>query len=195
MIGQVLAVVILIAAVVLFFPMGDRWSGAWILALGLFLFVAARTQWRDAADRPEVLEHPVGELRRELPAPLSPRASVAELEAVLRTNPRAVFVPVLDERGAVGALVTRDAVARIPPANRASVPIRSLAEPLVALPRPPRRVGAGRGRSSRPGSLVVGPGRRRRRRRGRAVLRGRRRRPRRGVRLNARRRGSSTAGR
>ncbi len=35
MIGQVLAVVILIAAVVLFFPMGDRWSGAWILALGL----------------------------------------------------------------------------------------------------------------------------------------------------------------
>jgi len=135
MIGQVLAVVILIAAVVLFFPMGDRWSGAWILALGLFLFVAARSQWRDAADRPEVLEHPVGELRRELPAPLSPRASVAELEAVLRTNPRAVFVPVLDERGAVGALVTRDAVARIPPANRASVPIRSLAEPLVALPR------------------------------------------------------------
>ncbi|UDY35896.1 site-2 protease family protein [Dermatobacter hominis] len=135
MIGQVLAVAMVVGAIVLFFPLGDRWSGAWIFALGLFLFVAARSQWKDAADQPELLHHPVGELQRELPTPLGPGAPVAELERLFAAHPRAVFVPVLDDRGAVGALVTRDAVARIPPAHRGSVPVRSLAEPLVALPR------------------------------------------------------------
>ncbi len=135
MIGQVLAAIMVIGAIVLFFPVGDRWSGAWILALGLFLFIAARAQWRDAADRPELLERPVGELQRTLPDPLAPGASVADLERVFASQPSAVFVPVLDDRGAVGSLVTRDAVARIPPAHRRAVPVRSLSEPLMALPR------------------------------------------------------------
>jgi Zn-dependent protease len=135
MIGQVLAAIMVAGAIVLFFPVGDRWSGAWIFALGLFLLVAARSQWKDAADQPELLTHPVGQLQRQLPAPLGPGASVAELEGLFAAHPRAVFAPVLDDHGAVGALVTRDAVARIPPAHRASVPIRSLSEPLVALPR------------------------------------------------------------
>jgi len=135
MIGQVLAGVMVVAAIVLFFPMHDRWSGAWIFALGAFLFVAARSQWKDAADRPELLSEPVGVLQRELPAPLAPGASVADLEAALNRHPRAVFVPVLDDRGAVGSLVTRDAITRVPPAHRSSVPIRSYAQPLVSLPR------------------------------------------------------------
>ena len=135
MIGQVLAALMIVGAIVLFFPVGDRWSGVWILALGLFLFVAARAQWKDAADQPELLEHPVGQLQRALPTALAPGAPVAELERVFAANPRAVFVPVLDDRGAVGALVTRDSVARIPPAHRNSVPVRSLSEPLMSLPR------------------------------------------------------------
>lgn len=135
MIGQVLAGVMVVGAIVLFFPVGDRWSGAWIFALGLFLFVAARSQWKDAADQPELLTHPIGGLQRTLPAALSPGAPVAELERVFAEHPRAVFVPVLDERGAVGSLVTRDSVARIPPAHRGAVPVRSLSEPLMSLPR------------------------------------------------------------
>lgn len=134
LIGQILAGVMTAAAVALLI-WGDRWSGVWILALGLFLFVAARSQWTDAADRPELLGHPVGGLQRGLPAALAPQVSVGDLERVFDAHPRAVFVPVLDDSGALGSLVTRDAVHRIPPAHRGSVPIRSLAEPLVALPR------------------------------------------------------------
>ncbi len=134
LVGQILAAAITALAVGLLI-WGDRWSGAWTLALGVFLFVAARSQWRDAADRPELLLHPVGELQRVLPPPLAPQASVAELERVFDAHPHAVLVPVLDDRGAVGSLVARDAMSRIPPAHRGNVPIRSLAEPLVALPR------------------------------------------------------------
>lgn len=134
LIGQVLAAIMTAGAIGLLI-WGDRWSGAWILALGLFLFVAARSQWQDAADRPELLDHPVGELQRALPAALAPQLPVRELERVFDAHPRAVLVPVLDDRGAVGSLVTRESVQRIPPAHRGAVPIRSLSEPIMALPR------------------------------------------------------------
>jgi hypothetical protein len=111
------------------------WSGVWILALGLFLLVAARSEWTVSGPQPELLVHPVGELQRDLPRPMSPGDSVARLEQVLDAYPHAVLVPVLDERGAVSALVTRDAVNRIPPAQRGVVPIRSLSEPMMGLPR------------------------------------------------------------
>lgn len=134
LIGQVLAAVMAALAVGLLI-WGDRWSGAWMLALGLFLLVAARSQWQDAADHPELLGSPVADLQRRLPAPLGAEAPVRELERVFDAHPHAVLVPVLDDRGAIGSLVTRDAVHRIPPAHRGNVPVRSLAEPLVALPR------------------------------------------------------------
>jgi len=134
LIGQVLAVV-MVAAAVAVMVWSSVWSGVWILALGLFLLVAARSEWSASAARPELLTHPVSEFRRGLPRPLTSTSTVAELERVLVANPHAVLVPVLDERGAVSALVTRDAVSRIPPAQRAVVPIRSLCEPLVGLPR------------------------------------------------------------
>ncbi len=133
LIGQVLAGVMAAGAVALMWS--SPWSGVWILALGLFLFVAARSEWAVSGPQPELLVHPVGELQRGLPRPLSPTDTVAQLERVLDAHPHAVLVPVLDERGAVGALVTRDAVSRIPPAQRGVVPVRSLSEPLVGLPR------------------------------------------------------------
>jgi len=153
LIGQVLAACLIALAVGLL-VWGDRWSSAWILALGAFLFVAARSQWRDAADRPGLLVHPIDILKRPIPRPLPPDATVAEVERLFACEPSIVFVPVLDDRGGVGSLVTRDAVQRIPPAQRGVVPVRSLSEPLVSLPRvhPTETVEAvvgrlGRGRS------------------------------------------------
>lgn len=134
LIGQVLAALMLVGAVALMI-WSSVWSGVWILALGVFLLVAARSEWSVSGPQPELLVHPVGEFRRGLPRPMAPTDSVAQLEQVLAADPHAVLVPVLDERGAVGSLVTRDAVSRIPPAQRAVVPIRSLTEPLVGLPR------------------------------------------------------------
>ena len=153
LIGQVLAAALVALAVGLLI-WGDRWSGAWILALGAFLFVAARSQWQSAADQPELLVHPVDILKRPIPPPMAPDASVAEVERLFDGQPSVVFVPVLDDSGGVGSLVTRGAVQRIPPAQRGVVPIRSLSEPLVSLPRvhPTETVEAvvgrlGRGRS------------------------------------------------
>jgi Zn-dependent protease len=134
LIGQVLAVTMIVVAAVIMWR-SSVWSGVWILALGLFLAVAARSEWAASAARPELLGHPVGEFRRGLPLPLTPNSTVADLERVLAANPHAVLVPVTDEQGAVSSLVTRDAVSRIPPAQRKVVPIRSLSEPMVGLPR------------------------------------------------------------
>jgi Zn-dependent protease len=134
LIGQVLAGAMIVGAVVIMWR-SSVWSGVWILALGLFLAVAARSEWAASGARPELLGHPVGEFRRGLPQPLLTTSTVADLERVLNDNPHAVLVPVADEQGAVTALVTRDAVSRIPPAQRRVVPIRSLTEPMVGLPR------------------------------------------------------------
>ncbi len=134
LIGQVLAVVMVVGAVVLMVR-GAVWSGVWVAALGLFLLVAARSEWAVSAARPELMSHPVGEFGRRLPPPLLPTATVADLERVLTDDPRAVLVPVIDEQGAMSSLVTRDAVSRIPPAQRRVVPLRSLSEPLWGLPR------------------------------------------------------------
>lgn len=134
LIGQVLAVTMIVVAVVIMWR-SSVWSGVWILALGLFLVVAARSEWAASGARPELLGHPVGEFRRGLPQPLTANSTVADLERVLNAHPHAVLVPVTDEQGAVTALVTRDAVSRIPPAQREVVPIRSLTEPMVGLPR------------------------------------------------------------
>lgn len=134
LIGQVLAVALVLGAVAAM-VWWQVWSGLWILALGLFLLVAARSEWVASAPRPELLEDPVRDHCRTLPEPLGWRATVADLEAVLRRRPDAVLVPLTDDQGHLSALVTRESMSRVPPAQRALVPVRSLAEPLWSLPR------------------------------------------------------------
>ena len=134
LIGQILAAVLVLGGVALMI-WSSLWSGLWILALGLFLLAAARSEWSVSAARPELLAHPVGEFRRGLPQPLGPTSTVADLERVLLAHPHAVLVPVIDERGAMSSLCTRDTVHRIPPAQRSVVPVRSLSEPMMGLPR------------------------------------------------------------
>ncbi len=132
--GQILAAVM--AAVALWITFAAAvWSGMWILALSLFLFVAARAEWAASAPAPELLGMPVGEMRRELPAALGPGATVADVQAVFEAHPGAPFVPLSGPRRTTEAMVTRDAVARVPPAQHLVVPATSLAEPLVAVPR------------------------------------------------------------
>lgn len=133
-IGQVLAALLVAGGIALIIWV-SAWSGVWTLALGLFLFVAARAEWANSLPRPELMDAPVRQLGRRLPHPLGPTASVAELERVLDADPQAPLVPVLDEQGAVSGIVPRASIARIPPAQRAVVPARSLAEPLWGLPR------------------------------------------------------------
>lgn len=153
LIGQVLAVAMVAGAVAMML-WWEVWTGLWTLALGLFLGVAARSEWTASAPQPELLGQPVRGLGRRMPDPLGPRSSVADLERVLGAHPAAVLVPLSDEQGHLSGVVTRDALGRIPPAQRGVVPARSLAEPLWSLPRvdpaePVRDVLArlGRGRS------------------------------------------------
>ncbi len=134
MIGQVLAVGLVVAGLVLGFRM-SWWTGAWTAALGLFLFAAARAEWSAAQARPELLEETVERISRPLPEPLGPRSSVADLERALRHDPRAPFVPLVDDRGEISSVLVRESIRRVQPANRAQVPVRSLAMPLVGLPR------------------------------------------------------------
>ncbi len=132
--GQILAGVMAAASIWVMIN-AAVWSGMWILALSLFLFVAARAEWAGAAPAPELLEMTAADLRRDLPSPLGPTGSVADAEARLAAHPGAPFVPLSDRRNSVTALVTRDAISRIPPAQRQVVPATSVAEPLVTLPR------------------------------------------------------------
>ena len=134
LIGQVLAVVMVVAGVVLCFKV-SWWTGIWTVALGAFLLLAARVEWSASAAQPELLGEPVGLIARRLPSPLGASSTVADLERVLLADPRTPLVPVLDERGDVSQIVPREALARIPPAQRAVVPIRSLTQPLLGLPR------------------------------------------------------------
>ena len=82
LIGQLLAGVMIVGAVVLAVR-SSLWSGVWLIALGLFLLVAARSEWNAAAAQPELMLAPVGDLARSLPTPLGPRASVADVEGAL----------------------------------------------------------------------------------------------------------------
>ncbi|MEZ5238224.1 MAG: site-2 protease family protein [Microthrixaceae bacterium] len=132
--GQILAATMAAVAVWLMFSVAV-WSGLWILALSLFLFVAARAEWSSAAPAPEMLDMPVGRMRRVLPAPLPANASVADARDLLEANPGVPFVAVTGARSTTEALVTRDAIARIPPAQQTVVPASSVAEPILALPR------------------------------------------------------------
>ena len=132
--GQILAGVIAAAAVWLAVQV-SLYSGVWILALGLFLFMAARAEWSGAAADPQVLDRTVAQVRRRLPAPLTATATVADVERCLAFDPSAPLVPLTDQRGTVSAMVPRGGVARIPPAQRPLVPATSIAEPLVSLPR------------------------------------------------------------
>lgn len=132
--GQILAGVM--AAVSVWLILGVAvWSGMWILALSLFLFVAARSEWSAAAPAPELLDMPVGEMRRHLPRALGPTATVADVQVAFDDNPSAPFVPLTGPRATTESMVTRDGVARIPPAQHAVVPATSVAEPMLGLPR------------------------------------------------------------
>ncbi|MFV0317539.1 MAG: site-2 protease family protein [Microthrixaceae bacterium] len=132
--GQILAVVMAVVALWVAFNVA-LWSGMWVLALSLFLFVAARAEWSGAAPAPELLEVTAADMSRQLPAPLGPTGTVSDAEAMLVEHPGAPFVPLSDRRNSVTSLVTWDAISRIPPAQRQVVPATSVAEPLVTLPR------------------------------------------------------------
>jgi hypothetical protein len=132
--GQILAAVIALLSVWLIFAVAV-WSGMWILALSLFLFVAARSEWSSSRPAPELLDMPVGQMRRQLPMALGPTATVADVQAAFDAHPAAPFVPLTGRRNSTESMVTRDAVARIPPAQHPVVPATSLAEPLLGLPR------------------------------------------------------------
>ena len=132
--GQILAGVMAAGSIWLIFSV-SVWSGLWILALSLFLFVAARAEWSASAPAPTLLDLPVSKVRRSLPAPLGPTATVADVERALAVDPAAPLVPLSDSRATVSAMVTRDGIGRIPPAQRRQVPATSVAESIVALPR------------------------------------------------------------
>ncbi len=132
--GQILAGVMAAIAVWLIFTVAV-WSGLWILALALFLFVAARSEWSASAPAPALLDMPVGQMRRDLPPSLGPTATVAAVQASFDSFPDAPFVPLVGTRNTVDSMVTRDSVARIPPAQQRAVPATSVAEPLLYLPR------------------------------------------------------------
>ena len=132
--GQILAGVLIVGSLAAM-RWWSFWSGLWTILLALFLFIAARSEWSASAARPELLVAAVSGLGRTLPPPLPRNASVADLERTLRANPGAPIVTVRDEHGHISSLVFPDAVMRVPPAQRAVVPITSLTEPIWSLPR------------------------------------------------------------
>ena len=134
MIGQVLAVGLVVGGLALGI-WSSWWTGLWTAALGLFLLVAARGEWLAAQAQPELLAESVAVVSRPLPEPLGAGSSVADLERALRHDPRAPFVPLVDERGEISSVLVRESIRRIPPAHRAEVPVGSLATPLIGLTR------------------------------------------------------------
>lgn len=132
--GQILAG-LLIAGSLAAMRWWSFWYGVWTLLLALFLLLAARSEWRSSAARPELMGAAVSGLGRSLPGPLSPRASLAVLEQTLAEHPGAPMVPVYDDHGHVSSLALPDALLRVPPAQRGVVPISSVVEPLWSLPR------------------------------------------------------------
>jgi Zn-dependent protease len=134
LIGQILAVALVVFSLACI-AWWSVWSGFWILILAVFLFVAARSEWKASAAQPELLDRAVGGLGRKLPSPLACTASIAQLEQTLKRNPGAPLVPVVDSLGHVASLVMPDAVLRVPPAQRSVVPIESFVEPMWSLPR------------------------------------------------------------
>lgn len=132
--GQILGGA-LVAASLAIMKWGSLWSGFWTLLLAAFLVFAARSEWRNAAARPELMLARVSGLGRKLPEPLGRTATVSDLERTLAGHPGTPLVPVYDEHGQISALVLPDAIVRIPPAQRGVVPISSLTEPLWSLPR------------------------------------------------------------
>jgi Zn-dependent protease len=134
LIGQVLAGALALAGVAVFVWL-SKWSGAWTVALALFLFVAARSEWLASVPQPELLSRAVGDLGRRLPAPLPSGATVADLEQLAAAHPGVPLLTVVDPSGRVASVVVPDAVMRIPPAQRRVVPVTALTEPLWSLPR------------------------------------------------------------
>lgn len=115
-----------------------RWSflsGMWGLILAVFLFVASRVEWASARPDPTMLDWEVGPLGRQLPDPLNPASTVADLENAFANWPSAPLVPVLDHHGQVSSVVTYDVIRRVPPAQRKVVPLSSYLQPMWSLPR------------------------------------------------------------
>lgn len=132
--GQILAGALVVASLAAM-RWWSVWSGAWTLLLALFLLAAARSEWRHSGARPELMEDAVGPLARELPDPLARTDTVSDLERTLSLRPDAPMVPVYDEHGQVSAVVTPEAIMRVPPAQRRVVPIASFTHPMWSMPR------------------------------------------------------------
>lgn len=132
--GQILAGAL--AAAGLWVALGPSiYSGLWIVAISVFLFVAARAEWSSSGPQPHLMSLPAFDVSRALPAALGARASVADVDLALARNPTAPLVPLVDGNGTISAMASRSGVGRIPPAQRSAVPATSIAEPLVSLPR------------------------------------------------------------
>lgn len=132
--GQILAVAL--AVVGLWVALNPSvYSGLWLIAIGIFLFVAARSQWKSSEPQPHVLETTVGEVSRALPSALGSGATVADVEQALLQHPLAPLVPLIDDRGTLSAMASHTGVGRIPPAQRRVVPATSISEPIMSLPK------------------------------------------------------------
>jgi Zn-dependent protease len=133
--GQILAVGLVLASIALIIWV-SRWSGFWTLLLAVFLLVAARSEWHTTPRRARSCcsARSPGSAGRCLPrSGATPRSRSSS--APSPGTPAPPMVPVYDENGQVSALVLPDAIMRVPPAQRAVVPIASLTEPLWSLPR------------------------------------------------------------
>lgn len=132
--GQILSgVIAAIGALVIW--RSSLLSGIWVLILAVFLFVASRLEWMSARPDPTIFDWEVGPLGRQMPDPLMPTATIADVEQVFITFPRAPLVPVMDQYGQVSSVIGVEAIRRVPPAQRGVVPLTSYIEPLWSLPR------------------------------------------------------------
>ena len=172
--GQILAVVLVVASLAIM-RWASVWSGFWTLLLAAFLLVAARSEWRNAAARPELMLARVSGL-----GPPAPGAARAQLD---RVGPGAHPGGQPGNTARAGVRRARAGLRRwcCPTRSCGSrrrsarvVPIASLTEPLWSMPRvhPEESVGAVLDRLGI-GQLLAGAGHRRLHDAGRAVLRGR----------------------
>ncbi|MFM7069216.1 MAG: site-2 protease family protein, partial [Actinomycetes bacterium] len=134
LIGQVFSVALVVIGIVLCFTPSVI-SGLGVILMGLFVLLAAQSEWRASSPQPGLLDRSVGDLGRVLPGPLGHGATVSDLEQLVNAHPRTVLVPVVDASGRVSTVVSPEAVTRIPPAQRHVVPVASLGAPMWSLPR------------------------------------------------------------
>ncbi len=108
-------------------------GGIWMAFIGWFLSSAASASYRELIVRDLLADVPVSRLmRRQVPAPVEASLSVDELVDRLMSSGERLF-PVR-ENGAITAVVTSEAVRKVPKADWISTPIRTVATPVAEYP-------------------------------------------------------------